>query len=107
MGSYCPLVLIPRKKKKNEEWTYKVRSSCTMSAKAEAAEDGQNKENINDSRRLIVQQTAPLEVINNDSYYREIVLLYNKPFMNQAGSDKMANHPTILTSRLVNNAYIL
>ena len=111
--------------------TNKFRTFWTISAKEShyAKEDSKNKENINESLGFIVLQTQLASIRGSrnkqiilDSHYSESYLLFNKSFFNHAFSVKMAGdwprsffwrfhgsrlRLALLTSRLVNNAYMI
>ena len=111
--------------------TDKFRTFWTISAKEShyAKGDSKNKENISESIGFIVLQIQLASIRGSrnkqiilDSHYSETYLLFNKSFFNHAFSVKMAGdwprsffwrfHGSrlclaLLTSRLVNNAYMM
>ena len=111
--------------------TDKFRTFWTISAKEShyAKGDSKNKENISESIGFIVLQIQLASIRGSrnkqiilDSHYSETYLLFNKSFFNHAFSVKMAGdwprsffwrfHGSrlclaLLTSRLVNNAYMI
>ena len=134
MGPCCTLGISrfdSMPKKNCVKQTDKFRTFWTISAKEshDAKGDSKNKENINESLGFIVLQTQLASIRGSrnkqiilDSHYSESYLLFNKSFFNHAFSVKMAGdwprsffwrfHGSrlclaLLTSRLVNNAYMI
>ena len=134
MGLCCTLGIsrLDSMPKKNcVKKTDKFSTFWTISAKEShyAKGDSKNKENINESLGFIVLQTQLASIRGSrnkqiifDSHYSETFLLFNKSFFNLAFSVKMAGdwprsffwrfhgsrlRLALLTSRLVNNAYMI